>query len=173
MALKINRVWKKWGVELRCQYRRTAVLGWGNHSFETAFEKATLQIGRLKEDMKPNPHQHHHAIGPPPLVDVGYVTADVFMDLDGSSWLTRGVRFLTVLPDGTPVAHHMNHNRSIYVAVARIKRDGEAYVSLSPYRYDTQPTSQKHYLRAREALDELAGYIKEQVVFWSAFRHTA
>jgi hypothetical protein len=109
-----------------------------------------------------------------PPTDVGFVTVDIVMELQGTLWIKRGIQFTQTRPDGLRALSDVSRGTGTFTPVARIKRGGESYVSLYPYmlRTDSGPQS-THCRRLSDALSQAAEYLKEHSVFWNAFRHTA
>jgi hypothetical protein len=173
MALKINNVWKKWGVRLWSPFKSTYTTSCRKRTFEQAVELGYQEVAKLREEIAPHPHRFTFKPDEVPNVDVGFVTVDVVMELKGSVWIDRGLRFTQTSPAGLRCAYHTSRGADTFASAARIKRGGEAYVSLDPYLYDMGTKSQSHYLRLAEALSQAEEYLKEHSVFWNAFRHTA
>lgn len=173
MALKINNIWKKWGVRMSTPFRHSYTTSCRKRTFEQAIELGYQEVGKLKAEMAPHPHVWSFKPDPPPIVDIGPITIDIVMELKGSLWIERGLRFTQTSPEGFRVACHTSRGSDSFIAVARIKRGGEAYVALDPYMYDMGKKQQAQYIRLSEAFSEAAEYLKEHSVFWNAFRHTA
>lgn len=174
MALKINNVWKKWGVRLWCPFKCTYTTSCRKRTFEQAVELGYQEVGKLKVELAPHPHKWTFKPDAVPIVDVGLVTVDIVMELQGTVWLQRNIRFTQTLPSGLRALADISRGAGTFTPVARIKRGGEAYVSLDPYMLRTDSLSQSYQCsRVSDALSEAAEYLKEHTVFWNAFRHTA
>ena len=175
MALKINNVWKKWGVRLWSPFKTTYATSCRKRTFEQAVELGYQEVGKLKQEMVPHPHRWKFGANDVvPPTDIGFVTVDIVMELQGTLWIERGIRFTQTLPNGLRSLSEVSRGTGTLTPVARIKRGGESYVSLDPYmmRTDSEPQS-THCSRLSDALYGAEEYLKEQSVFWNAFRHTA
>ena len=173
MALKINNVWKKWGVRIWSPFKATYIASCRKRKFEEAVELGYREVGKLKAEMGPRPKRWSLEYGPPDLVDVGPVTVDIVMDLKGTVLVERGIRLTQTSPEGVRMAFHVSRGSQTFASLVRIKRGGEAYVSLDPYLFEMTGEARTHYSRLTEAFSEAAEYLKEHSVFWNAFRHTA